>query len=823
MNEISAFWSAHGETIKSIVSNAWSIVKTVISTAISTIGNTIKLIAQVINGDWAGAWETTKTILTNVGKAWGSILAGAAGIIWNGLKLAFNVLSSIQGRVAEQAVLLGAAAVRGIIDGILNGIGVLGEVINSVLKRLFEVKKVDILSIDTVNLGENITKLKTELELGAESIRSIPSPNIFDSWSDSFSKGIEKAVPIINQSGAQLQKTLDDLSKNTNLSPEFKKKLQNEITRIGSNITEAAAHAKSEIQVSFADLQNTLNNLLANPQISNNFRNAINNELNLVSGQIRTKSGVVGTSLTAGINQGISSNSQHVQNSIKKLAEIPDKLGSAESKAVGVNISSSFAKGIVENGGSVINAAISIAEKAIDAAKKVLGIASPSKVFYAIGKDVVQGYVDGINALKASSQSAMASVLDISNIKTIKNDKAGVELLTSLINETARFNVVGKEQETLLALTGSAYKKLNPKIKEAILLASQRIDSLNATKTATQQLGNAFERLASEFAPKKSDLETINEFFKNSEAVAEYAKSIGKTADEVIRLGRAYAIAKENLIIMNSMQGAVRNVEDSGITIKKPTQIVADNEPPPSSTLNFWKSILSKISEMQSKLPSLKETMSSIFVDLPSKAGNILVDALTKWDGSFKGFFTSVAKGFGQLITEIINQLLRMIVVQAIMSMLSATFGGGSGSWGSKFSTSFTGGLGIGKKAKGGLISGEGSGTSDSILSWLSNGEFVVKADAVKKFGAGFFASLNNMQMPAFAGGGLVSSNSFDTPFIPSFDRQVINEKNDNKKIINQTVNINAKSGALATPKSRRQTAEAMISAMKNINRNGYI
>lgn len=65
--------------------------------------------------------------------------------------------------------------------------------------------------------------------------------------------------------------------------------------------------------------------------------------------------------------------------------------------------------------------------------------------------------------------------------------------------------------------------------------------------------------------------------------------------------------------------------------------------------------------------------------------------------------------------------------------------------------------------AGGGLISGAGSSTSDSILGRLSNGEFVVKARAVKKYGADLFHALNSgmLNMKGFATGGLVNlSNS---------------------------------------------------------------
>jgi methyl-accepting chemotaxis protein len=63
--------------------------------------------------------------------------------------------------------------------------------------------------------------------------------------------------------------------------------------------------------------------------------------------------------------------------------------------------------------------------------------------------------------------------------------------------------------------------------------------------------------------------------------------------------------------------------------------------------------------------------------------------------------------------------------------------------------------------ASGGLLGGRGSGTSDSNLAWLSRGEFVMRAAAVRKFGAAFFAALNAGMIPGFALGGLVPRPAF--------------------------------------------------------------
>ena len=59
-------------------------------------------------------------------------------------------------------------------------------------------------------------------------------------------------------------------------------------------------------------------------------------------------------------------------------------------------------------------------------------------------------------------------------------------------------------------------------------------------------------------------------------------------------------------------------------------------------------------------------------------------------------------------------------------------------------------------KAGGGLLRGPGTGTSDSILMYGSNGEYVIKADAVRKFGVQALEDINHMRRPRFADGGLV-------------------------------------------------------------------
>lgn len=68
------------------------------------------------------------------------------------------------------------------------------------------------------------------------------------------------------------------------------------------------------------------------------------------------------------------------------------------------------------------------------------------------------------------------------------------------------------------------------------------------------------------------------------------------------------------------------------------------------------------------------------------------------------------------------------------------------------------GAVGAIRKASGGYISGPGTGTSDSIPAYLSNGEYVIKAASVQKFGPQFFNALNQGRAPKFASGGPVGN-----------------------------------------------------------------
>jgi hypothetical protein len=137
-----------------------------------------------------------------------------------------------------------------------------------------------------------------------------------------------------------------------------------------------------------------------------------------------------------------------------------------------------------------------------------------------------------------------------------------------------------------------------------------------------------------------------------------------------------------------------------------------------------------------------------------SDAFNTAVDFVTgKW-AAFKSYLQSWVSAVVAFFQPLIDRI----------NKISAFFASGA-------ATSSNGSATAGGFAGGGKVTGPGSGTSDSIMAWLSNGEFVMRMRAVQKYGLGFMQAVNEgrlnlNKLKGFNLGGLVSSTL--SPVLPS-------------------------------------------------------
>jgi len=139
-------------------------------------------------------------------------------------------------------------------------------------------------------------------------------------------------------------------------------------------------------------------------------------------------------------------------------------------------------------------------------------------------------------------------------------------------------------------------------------------------------------------------------------------------------------------------------------------------------------------------------------------------------------------------------------------------------------------------KATGGIVLGPGSGTSDSIPALLSNGEYVIRAAAVKALGINQLNMLNNIDKMKYANGGKVAriggarrintsaiaAPSFGMVGKPNIDPSTIagsaapivvnSAPAGNNSVYNYSVNVNA-----ATNSDPNQIASAVMKQIRNV------
>jgi SpoU rRNA methylase family enzyme len=160
--------------------------------------------------------------------------------------------------------------------------------------------------------------------------------------------------------------------------------------------------------------------------------------------------------------------------------------------------------------------------------------------------------------------------------------------------------------------------------------------------------------------------------------------------------------------------------------------------------------------------PEPERTKLSVFME---EAGrnfqNLLADFLFD---PFSDGIDGMLKSFGEMLQRMAAQAIAADIAGKIFG--SSAGGVGAGMLGSLLGA-FTGGAGSGldpivitaqRLAGGGLVTGPGSGTSDSILARLSNREYVMPAAAVARPGVLSMLESVRAGLPKFAAGGLVGT-----------------------------------------------------------------
>lgn len=218
---------------------------------------------------------------------------------------------------------------------------------------------------------------------------------------------------------------------------------------------------------------------------------------------------------------------------------------------------------------------------------------------------------------------------------------------------------------------------------------------------------------------------------------AEQATAFKALQAQAAAAADALAKAKVNSEISFSRQSAFLSPED--VQIAQQLRSVYGNDLP--------RALASSEAAQIRFNNSLKSIGDSFRSDLTEPLVDFLMSSKSA-SQSFQAFANS-------FIRDIARMAIQAAVIKPMMSGIGSLFGFADGGLvGGTSGKSGDGGL---MKAGGGLISGPGSATSDSIPAMLSDGEFVVRASATAKH-RGLLEAINSDRIPRFADGGLVGS-----------------------------------------------------------------
>lgn len=415
-----------------------------------------------------------------------------------------------------------------------------------------------------------------------------------------------------------------------------------------------------------------------------------------------------------------------------------------QGQTLGDQLAAGLAQGIVGGQSGVISAAIQIAWAGINAAKNILGIHSPSKVFFAIGKDTAQGFIDGMESMRTGVHAKMAGLLDISGVKLAKGDAPGVELLTELIRELDELTPRTRAQAVAAELTAEKYKKLNAEVRERITLVSRQITFEEQLKKLTEigkqiaedqasgidKLDKAYKELFVTLSPAEEALEKINELFADPDvitAMGQYSERLRGITESIMRIGALQKIlmAEGSGRLFSEGPGLGGTDEEQKERDRKLEEQVdamdrLSGVPPPLQLWeNFWTMMGTRLREFRDSLPSLKEALGENLINSIYQIGDVFANALDSWVTRGESFFKALAAGFRSMISQIISELVRLMVMKAVLNIVGSFGGifGGGGAAGGGISEGIGAGLGGGSAPMlGGMMPAFAGGASSSIV-----------------------------------------------------------------------------------------------------------
>ncbi len=361
---IEAGWNA----IVPIVTTVWDLIKNVVETGLNVILGIIKLVMQIINGDWSGAWETIQnialTIWEGIKTAIGIAIEGLTQIIQTGLELLnqiwttiWNTIMAVVSPIWEFICNLVSTSIQFVSDTINNVLTFISETWNTVWTTIS-----DFLSNTWTAISETVS---TVINAVWQTIQNVLN-TISETWNNIWTAVKDKAVEIWEGIKSFLSDTMNNI--------------YNTISEIWNNITSFVSNTMSEISSRISSVWNDIVSSITG--FMNDIFSSIQKGWNDAVNAVAEAGGKIVEKVKTAFSDAISGAKDFAGKAID----------------VGKDLIMGFVDGVKNCAKKLIDAVGGVIGDAIDWAKGLLGIKSPSRLFRKFGVYTDQGFILGVDS-----------------------------------------------------------------------------------------------------------------------------------------------------------------------------------------------------------------------------------------------------------------------------------------------------------------------------------------------------------------------------------------------------------------------------------------
>lgn len=360
--------------------------------------------------------------------------------------------------------------------------------------------------------------------------------------------------------------------------------------------------------------------------------------------------------------------------------------------------------------------------------------------------ELARRFAEGKLSIEEFQAAVDALAVDSPELSKLANQIAGIteEARKLSADQTASFDWIdllsGKisDAEFQARKTGEAFQSIAPPPADLAKPIEDAGKAADETRGKVEQLGHQIT------VTKFGSGGMSKEVFDVVDGIARRADASKATLDGI---GQSASLAEQNLAGVSQRVGdAVAAVPDAlktDATAQAVDSVTGDLQRIPEAAKAVAGETNAALSDVgaidATNAQSAAQGIVSAFQSIPSQIAQIFANINALAASGFGNVSATVNRMAAQISAAINRILAQLRQAVATAQKLRAQASSGSG-------RDESGGPGL---ARGGHLSGgPGTSTSDSIPAWLSVGEFVARAKAVRYYGADFFHALNNMRLP---------------------------------------------------------------------------